>query len=49
MDKIVRLLKVEQGKMVDFDTNDKCAASTGRYLENMANVLNISLDEMSKL
>jgi predicted CoA-substrate-specific enzyme activase len=42
-----KVIKVEQGKMVDFDTNDKCAASTGRYLENMANVLNISLDEMS--
>lgn len=33
--------------MVDFATNDKCAASTGRYLENMATVLGISLDELS--
>ena len=32
----------------DFQLNDKCAASTGRYLENMATVLGISLDEMSR-
>ncbi len=35
-------------RMVDFMTNDKCAASTGRYLENMAAALNISLDELSR-
>lgn len=38
---------VRKGRMVDFMTNDKCAASTGRYLENMAAVLNISLEELS--
>lgn len=38
---------VRGGRMVDFLTNDKCAASTGRYLENMAAVLNISLEELS--
>ena len=27
--------------------NDKCAAGTGRFLENMAKVLEISLDEIS--
>lgn len=39
---------VRNGRLVDFLTNDKCAASTGRYLENMAAVLNISLEELSK-
>ncbi len=39
---------VKNGRVVDFQTNDKCAASTGRYLENMAAVLNISLDELGK-
>lgn len=39
---------VRRGRMVDFLTNDKCAASTGRYLENMAAVLNISLEELSR-
>ena len=33
--------------MDDFLLNDKCAASTGRYLENMAAVLGISLAELS--
>ncbi len=35
-------------RMVDFMTNDKCAASTGRYLENMAAALNISLEELGR-
>lgn len=42
-----KVVKVRRGKMVDFQTNDKCAASTGRYLENMAAVLGISLEELS--
>jgi predicted CoA-substrate-specific enzyme activase len=43
-----KVIKVRNGKMVDFQTNDKCAASTGRYLENMAAVLELSLDELSQ-
>lgn len=43
-----KVIKVRKGKMVDFQTNDKCAASTGRYLENMASVLDINLAELSK-
>lgn len=43
-----KVIKVRKGRMVDFATNDKCAASTGRYLENMAAVLNISMEELSK-
>ncbi|MDD3653663.1 MAG: acyl-CoA dehydratase activase [Desulfotomaculaceae bacterium] len=39
---------VRNSRLVDFLTNDKCAASTGRYLENMAAVLNISLPELSR-
>lgn len=42
-----KVIKVRKGKMVGFETNDKCAASTGRYLENMATVLGISLGELS--
>ncbi|MPM37299.1 hypothetical protein SDC9_83908 [bioreactor metagenome] len=42
-----KVIKVRKGKMVGFETNDKCAASTGRYLENMANVLGIGLGELS--
>ncbi|WP_346355959.1 acyl-CoA dehydratase activase [Azotosporobacter soli] len=42
-----KVIKVKKGRMVDFATNDKCAASTGRYLENMAAVLGVSLEELS--
>lgn len=42
-----KVIKVRKGRMVDFQTNDKCAASTGRYLENMAGVLDITLEELA--
>lgn len=43
-----KVIKVRKGRMIDFQTNDKCAASTGRYLENMAAVLDINLEELSR-
>ena len=43
-----KVIRVRNGRMDDFLLNDKCAASTGRYLENMASVLGISLDELSR-
>lgn len=42
-----KVIKVRNGRMTAFETNDKCAASTGRYLENMASVLGITLEELS--
>ncbi|HWR42695.1 acyl-CoA dehydratase activase [Sporomusa sp.] len=42
-----KVIKVRKSRMVDFQTNDKCAASTGRYLENMAAVLGIGLEELA--
>lgn len=42
-----KIVKVVKGKMVDVYMNDKCGASSGRYLENMAGVLKISLEELS--
>jgi predicted CoA-substrate-specific enzyme activase len=38
---------VRSGRLADFVMNDKCAASSGRYLENMAAVLDVSLAELS--
>ncbi|ACM19720.1 (R)-2-hydroxyacyl-CoA dehydratase-radicalizing ATPase [Geotalea daltonii FRC-32] len=38
---------VTGGKLADFVMNDKCAASSGRYLENMAAILEVSLEELS--
>lgn len=44
----VKVVKVEKGLTTDLELNEKCAASCGRYLENMANILEVSLDEMSE-
>lgn len=41
-----KVILVRNGAMTDFHTNDKCAASSGRYLENMASVLGIDLVEL---
>lgn len=38
---------VRNGKLQDFVMNDKCAASSGRYLENMAAILEVDLEELS--
>lgn len=43
----VKAIKIEKGVTVDLELNDKCAASCGRYLENMAQVLEVDLDELS--
>jgi len=42
--KVIRIDK--DGVVEKFITNDKCASGTGRFLEVMAKVLNISLDEL---
>ena len=39
---------VEKGKIRDFLMNDKCAAGSGRYLENMARVLAASLRDLGE-
>lgn len=44
----VKVVKVENGITTDLELNEKCAASCGRYLENMATLLEISLEDMSK-
>jgi predicted CoA-substrate-specific enzyme activase len=44
----VKIVRVEKGVMTDIELNDKCAASCGRYLENMANILEVDLDYMTK-
>ena len=37
------------GKPEDFELNDKCSAGTGRFLEVMAHVLGVSIDELGPL
>ena len=43
------ILLDENGKVVNFIMNDKCAAGTGRFLDMMARTLELSLPEMSEL
>jgi len=42
-----KVAHVVAGRLTDFVMNDKCAASSGRYLENMAAVLEVTLEELS--
>lgn len=39
----------DQGKVIDFVMNDKCAAGTGRFLEVMATALGIDVAELGRL
>ena len=43
--KVIRL--DENGNVVNFVMNDKCAAGTGRFLEMMARTMEMDLDQMS--
>ncbi|MDI6900616.1 MAG: acyl-CoA dehydratase activase [Anaerosomatales bacterium] len=38
----------EQGRVADFEMNDKCAAGTGKFLEVMARALGYGLSEMAE-
>lgn len=37
----------ERGRVAEFVMNDKCAAGTGRFLENMARILGLTLEQLS--
>ena len=42
-------IRIENGKVVDFVMNDKCAAGTGRFLEIIADALGVPLDKLGEL
>ncbi len=44
----VKVVKVEKGIITDMELNDKCAASSGRYIENMALLLELPLEELTQ-
>ena len=44
-----KVISVEQGKVVSFQMNDKCAAGTGRFLEMSSHRLGIDLSDLSRL
>lgn len=39
----------ENGRVIDFAMNDRCAAGTGRFLEVMANALEVRLEDLGEL
>ena len=45
--KVIRLS--DQGRIIDFAMNDKCAAGTGRFLEVMAQALEVELEGLAVL
>lgn len=44
-----KIIRVRNGKVEDFEMNDKCAAGTGKFLEVMATTLGFTLEEFSKM
>ncbi len=44
-----KCLKINNGKLIDFVMNDKCAAGTGRFLEVIAATLGIRLDDLGDI
>jgi predicted CoA-substrate-specific enzyme activase len=44
-----KVLKIKNGRLIDFLTNDKCAAGTGRFLEVAAETLGLDLNEMGRI
>jgi len=44
-----KVLKIKNGRLTDFLTNDKCAAGTGRFLEVAAETLGLGLNEMGRI
>jgi len=42
-------IRVDNGKLVNFVMNDKCAAGTGRFLEVISDVLGVKLEEIGEL
>ena len=45
----VKILHIENGAMVNFQMNDKCAAGTGRFLDVMARVLEVKVGDLGRL
>jgi (R)-2-hydroxyacyl-CoA dehydratese activating ATPase len=44
-----KALKIRNGKLADFVMNDKCAAGTGRFLEVIAAVLGIKVEDLGPI
>ena len=45
----VKVIEIENGQMRNFVMNDKCAAGTGRFLDVMARVLEVRVEDLGDL
>ena len=45
----VKVIEIENGIMKNFVMNDKCAAGTGRFLDVMARVLEVNVEDLGRL
>lgn len=45
----VKVMQIENGSMINFQMNDKCAAGTGRFLDVMARVLEVNVSDLALL
>lgn len=45
----VKVMEIEDGVMRNFAMNDKCAAGTGRFLDVMARVLEVRVEDLAEL
>ena len=45
----VKVLHIDNGAMTNFQMNDKCAAGTGRFLDVMAKVLEVKVQDLGRL
>lgn len=41
-----KVISVKDGKITEFVTNDRCAACSGRFLENLAKLLHLKIEEL---
>lgn len=44
-----KIISLQDGVVADFIMNDKCSAGTGRFLEVMANILGVKINELIEL
>jgi len=43
----MKVIEIAKGEIKGFSMNDKCAAGSGRYLENMAGILKVPLERLA--
>ncbi len=44
-----KVMKIKDGKLINFAMNDKCAAGTGRYLEMIAGTLGLNIEDLGDI